>query len=49
MPGFKGSSLIETQIIEKAQAEAAETIANADAYKATTVANAQREVAPMIA
>ena len=37
--------LIETQIIEKANSEAAETIANADAYKATTVANAARECA----
>jgi len=34
--------------VEKAQAEAAEIVANADAYHATTVANAEKEVAPLI-
>lgn len=43
------AKLIETKIVEEAQAKAAEIIANADAYKITTVANAQKEVAPLIA
>ena len=40
------AELIKTQIIEKAQADAAEIMANADAYYVTTIANAKQEVAP---
>ena len=43
------AKLVENDIIERAQGEAAKLIAEADAYYDKTIASAQREVAPLIA